>query len=76
MPVTELLQDLQKLSRADKLKVMQFLILELSREEETESSLYKFQSHVNDTMNSPYDSYEAAHKMNKMLEDYKHSKNV
>ncbi|WP_243147344.1 hypothetical protein [Scytonema sp. UIC 10036] len=36
----------------------------------------KFQSHVNDSMDSSYDSYEAAYKMNKMLEEYKHSKNV
>jgi hypothetical protein len=33
MSVTELLPTLQKLSRADKLQVMQFLISELAREE-------------------------------------------
>jgi hypothetical protein len=34
MSVTELLPDLQKLSRADKFRVMQFLVSDLSKEEE------------------------------------------
>ncbi|MEC4814409.1 MAG: hypothetical protein SAK29_14195 [Scytonema sp. PMC 1069.18] len=77
MPVTELLPNLQKLSRADKLQVMQFLILEISREEEEiDNPLHQLQTDVSDSMNSPCDCYEAAHIMNKMLEEYKHSKNV
>ncbi|MGK7933379.1 MAG: hypothetical protein AB4041_18370 [Microcystaceae cyanobacterium] len=34
MSVAELLPNLQKLSRSDKLKIMQFLIAELAREED------------------------------------------
>lgn len=74
MPVTELLPNLQKLSRADKLKVMQFLIFELFKEEEEVKNCSP--NGENYLINSPYDCFEAADKMNKMLAEYQQSTNV
>ncbi|ACK72707.1 conserved hypothetical protein [Gloeothece citriformis PCC 7424] len=74
MTITELLPNLQKLSRADKLKVMQFLIMELYKEEEDAENCSP--NGANNLINSPYDCFEAADKMNKMLAEYRQSTNV
>jgi hypothetical protein len=64
MSITELLPTLQKLSRADKLKVMQFLVEELAAEE---ASL--LQPGVTYHVWSPYNSHEAAQKLALLLEE-------
>ncbi|MGK7943240.1 MAG: hypothetical protein AB4058_02085 [Microcystaceae cyanobacterium] len=76
MSVTELLPNLQKLSRSDKLKIMQFLIAELAKEEDNGNLLSEFQSNKTYLIHSPYDCFEAAHQMNQMLAEYKQKKNV
>ena len=63
MTLTELLTMLKNLSRADKLKVMQFLITELLREEET-----TLQPGATYSLWSPLNSHEAAHKLSRLLE--------
>ena len=63
MSVTELLPTLQKLSRAEKLRVMQFLLSELAREE---ADLLK--PGMTSAIWSPYDAFEAAYTMLKALE--------
>lgn len=63
MSVTELLPTLQKLSRAEKLRVMQFLLSELAREE---ADLLK--PGMTYPIWSPYDAFEAADTMLKALE--------
>lgn len=63
MAITELLPTLRDLSRADKLKVIQFLIAELTKEEEPvlePGATYKVWS--------PLNSHEAAHKLAQLLE--------
>jgi hypothetical protein len=62
MTVTELYPTLSNLPRADKLKVMQFLITELAQEEQTlqPGTTYKNWS--------PLDSHEAVHKLAQLLE--------
>ncbi len=62
MTVTELYPTLRNLPRADKLKVMQFLVAELAQEEPSLESgaTYKIWS--------PIDSHEAAHKLAQLLE--------
>ncbi|MGK7882441.1 MAG: hypothetical protein AB4060_20415 [Crocosphaera sp.] len=75
MSVTELLPNLQKLSRSDKLKIMQFLIAELSKEEDNKNLLSELQSDETYLINSPYDCFEAAHQMNQMLVEYKQTNN-
>lgn len=71
MSVTELLPTLQKLSRAEKLRVMQFLILELAREE-NEASLEQEATY---RIWSPLNSHEAAHKLAQLLEEDKKGSN-
>ncbi len=56
--------ELQKLSRVDKLKVMQFLILELAKEEEVQLQSNKTYSIV-----TPYNSHEAANKLGQLLKE-------
>ncbi|MBE9126084.1 MULTISPECIES: hypothetical protein [unclassified Coleofasciculus] len=67
MSVTELLPTLQKLSRAEKLRVMQFLISELAKEENEaaleDGAIYRIES--------PLNSHEAAHKLAQLLEEDK-----
>lgn len=63
MTVTELLPTLRGLSRADKLKVMQFLIAELVEEEEP-----ALQPGATYSIWSPLNSHEAAHKLAQLLE--------
>jgi hypothetical protein len=62
MTVTELYPTLKNLPRADKLKVMQFLVAELAQEEPSLESgaTYKIWS--------PIDSHAAAHKLAQLLE--------
>ncbi|MGK7878779.1 MAG: hypothetical protein AB4060_01565 [Crocosphaera sp.] len=75
MSVTELLPNLQKLSRSDKLKIMQFLIAELSKEEDYKNLLSELQRDETYLINSPYDCFEAEHLMNQMLVEYKQTNN-
>ena len=63
MTAVELFPILRSLPRADKLKVMQFLIAELAREEEPmlqQGAIY--------SVWSPLNSHEAAHKLAQLLE--------
>ncbi len=55
MSVAELLPTLKELPRADKLRIMQFLISELAREEGA-----LLEAGAEYTVWSPYDSFEAA----------------
>ena len=63
---TDLYPTLKNLSRADKLKVMQFLIIELAKEEEIQ-----LQPNTTYSIVSPYNSHEAAHKLGALLEEEK-----
>jgi hypothetical protein len=63
MTVTELFPTLRNLPRADKLKVMQFLVTELAQEEEP-----VLQPGATYEIWSPFDSHEAAHKLAQLLE--------
>ena len=71
MTVTELLPTLRNLSRADKLKVMQFLITELSREEEP-----TLQPGATYSLWSPLNSHEAVHKLSQLLESEQSAENA
>jgi hypothetical protein len=64
MNTNNLFSALTKLSRADKLKVMQFLITELAREEEIQ-----LQSGAIYSVVTPYNSHEAVHKLGALLEE-------
>lgn len=64
MTVTELLPTIKNLSRADQLRIMQFLVLELAKEEDA-----LLQPGATYTVWSPYNSHEAAHKLAELLED-------
>ncbi|MFB2892545.1 hypothetical protein ACE1CI_06330 [Aerosakkonemataceae cyanobacterium BLCC-F50] len=65
MIVTDLLPMLQNLSRADKLRVIEFLASELAKEE-TISTLKHGQTYE---VWSPYDAFEAETVLGKMLEE-------
>ncbi|MEH2468141.1 hypothetical protein [Nostoc sp.] len=65
MSAADLFPTLHKLSRTDKLKVMQFLVQELATEEETLS----LQPGVTNHVWSPYNSHEAANKLAALLEE-------
>ncbi len=67
MSIADLLSTLKKLSRADKLKVMQFLVQEMATEEEILSLQPGETYHVW----SPYNSHEAAQKLATLLESDK-----
>jgi hypothetical protein len=67
MSLTELLPKLQELSRADKLRVIEFLASELSKSE-TLSLLEPGKTYE---VWSPYDAFEAVHILGKMLEERK-----
>ncbi|MBW4474703.1 MAG: hypothetical protein KME45_30645 [Stenomitos rutilans HA7619-LM2] len=62
MTVVELFPTLRNLPRADKLKVMQFLIAELAKEEEP-----TLQSGATYSLWSPLDSHGAAHQLAQLL---------
>jgi len=63
MTITELFPTLRNLPRADKLKVMQFLVTELAQEEEP-----SLQPGATYQVWSPFNSHEAAHKLAQLLE--------
>lgn len=63
MTVKELLPTLRNLSRAEKLKVMQFLVAELAQEDEP--TLHSGGTYP---VWSPLNSHEAAHKLAQLLE--------
>ncbi|MBN3888291.1 MAG: hypothetical protein HWQ43_03640 [Nostoc sp. JL31] len=64
MSVVDLFPTLHNLSRADKLKVMQFLVQELATEE-----ALSLQPGVIYHVWSPYNSHEAANKLAALLEE-------
>jgi hypothetical protein len=72
MNITDLLPTLQKLSRTDKLKVMQFLVQEMAKEEETLSLKPGATYYVW----SPYNSHNAAQKLATLLEENKQTSNA
>ncbi|MDJ0734293.1 MAG: hypothetical protein QNJ47_09505 [Nostocaceae cyanobacterium] len=63
MTTAELFLTLKNLPRAEKLKVMQFLIAELAKEEEP-----TLQAGATYSLLSPLNSHEAAHKLSQLLE--------
>ncbi|NJL42784.1 MAG: hypothetical protein HC935_04265 [Pseudanabaena sp. SU_2_4] len=63
MTIAELFPTLRDLPRADKLKVMQFLITELAKEEEP-----TLQQGATYSLWSPLNSHEASHKLAQLLE--------
>jgi hypothetical protein len=69
MSVTDLLPNLQKLSRTDKFLVMQFLVSDLSKGEGIENLSDTFQSGAIYPVWSPYDSHQAAHQLMQLLEE-------
>ena len=72
MSYSELLSTLQTLSRADKLKVMQFLVQELAAEEEA----LLLQPGATYSVWSPYNSHNAAQKLAVLLEEDKQANNA
>ena len=66
---SHLFSELSQLDRADKLRVMQFLVIELAKEE---GSLLKPDAQY--PIWSPYNSYEAAGSLLKLLNDDKPEK--
>ncbi len=63
MTTAELFLTLRDLPRAEKLKVMQFLIAELAKEEEP-----TLQAGATYSLLSPLNSHEAAHQLSQLLE--------
>lgn len=63
MTTADLFPTLRELPRAEKLKVMQFLIAELAKEEEP-----TLQAGATYSLWSPLNSHEAAHKLGQLLE--------
>lgn len=70
MIVTDLLPMLQSLSRADKLKAIEFLASELAKEEAEAQQNPSFSSVT------LYNSFEAAHKLATLLEEDKRKKDA
>jgi len=62
---------LKSLPRADKLRVMQFLIAELAQEEEP-----TLQAGATYSLWSPLNSHEAAHKLSQLLESDQATQNA
>ena len=62
MTIAELFPTLKNLDRADKLKIMQFLITELAKEEEL-----TLQSDTTYPVWSPFNSHEVAHQLAQLL---------
>jgi hypothetical protein len=69
MSVTDLLPNLQKLSRTDKFLIMQFLVSDLSKGEGIENLPDSFQAGAIYPVWSPYDSHQAAHQLMQLLEE-------
>jgi hypothetical protein len=70
MTTADLFPTLRSLSRAEKLKVMQFLIAELAKEEEP-----TLQAGATYSLWSPLNSHEAAHKLSQLLESDRTAQN-
>jgi hypothetical protein len=71
MIVTDLLPTLKELSRADKLRVMLFLITELAKEE----GVAPLEKDANFSSVTLYNSFEAAQVLGKMLEEHNQKQN-
>jgi hypothetical protein len=71
MPLTELLPILQELSRADKLRVLQFLVLELAKEEGA-----LLMPEVSYPIWSPNEAFDAAAVLLNVLESEKSSEHA
>jgi hypothetical protein len=71
MTTADLFPTLRGLTRAEKLKVMQFLIAELAKEEEP-----TLQAGATYSLWSPLNSHEAAHKLGQLLESEQTSQNA
>jgi hypothetical protein len=71
MTTADLFPTLRGLPRAEKLKVMQFLIAELAREEEP-----TLQAGATYSLWSPLNSHEAAHKLSQLLESDQRAHNA
>jgi hypothetical protein len=71
MTKADLFPTLKGLPRADKLKVMQFLIAELAKEEEP-----TLQAGATYSLWSPLNSHEAAHKLSQLLESDRTAQNA
>lgn len=68
--VTDLLPKLRELSRADKLRVMQFLVAELAKEE----GVTPLENEPVYRVWFPYDAFEAANILGKMLTEHQEGK--
>jgi hypothetical protein len=71
MTTVDLYPILRSLPRVDKLKVMQFLIAELAKEEEP-----SLESGATYSLWSPLNSHEAAHKLSQLLESDQTAQNA
>ncbi|MCD8487800.1 MAG: hypothetical protein LRZ84_13970 [Desertifilum sp.] len=71
MTLIELFPALRNLSRTDKLKAMQFLVAELTKEEEA-----SLEAGATYTIYSPLNSHEAAHKLAELLESDRSTPNA
>ncbi len=71
MTAADLFPTLRVLLRAEKLKVMQFLIAELAKEEEP-----TLQAGATYSLWSPLNSHEAAHKLGQLLESARTAQNA
>jgi hypothetical protein len=71
MTTADLFPTLRVLPRAEKLKVMQFLIAELAKEEEP-----TLQTGATYSLWSPLNSHEAAHKLGQLLESARTAQNA
>lgn len=71
MTTTDLFPMLRGLPRAEKLKVMQFLITELGKEQEP-----TLQAGATYSLWSPLNSHEAAHKLSQLLESDQTAQNA
>jgi hypothetical protein len=71
MTTVDLFPTLKKLPRAEKLKVMQFLIAELAKEEEP-----TLEAGATYSLWSPLNSHGAAHKLGQLLESEQPSSNA
>lgn len=67
MTTAELFSTLREMPRADKLRVMQFLIAELAKEEEPT---------LTHSVSAPFNSHGAAHKLAQLLESEQSRKDV
>jgi hypothetical protein len=70
MTTADLFLTLRGLTRAEKLKVMQFIIAELAKEEEP-----TLQAGATYSLWSPLNSHEAAHKLSQLLESNQTAQN-